>query len=133
MRMRIAVIALLAAGGLWWAQSASGQAQPVPGFGSGIVTVQGTVGIGKLPDKLPDIDVGQRGEWRVAVSNTPTVTPALPPVLASAGVRVLVTWPSGESERIVVAQMAGAWARVDGPEGQRWLNLATARAVEQAR
>ena len=82
MRMRIAVIALLAAGGLWWAQSASGQAQPVPGFGSGIVTVQGTVGIGKLPDKLPDIDVGQRGEWRVAVSDTPTVTPALPPVLA---------------------------------------------------
>lgn len=136
MRMRIAAAVLLAAGGLWWAQSASGQAQSTPGFGSGVVQVRGTVDVGRLPP----VDVGQRGDWRVSLAtvadtrvvNIPTVALALPPFVAEGG-RYLVTWPSGESQSIVVGQVAGGWVRlaVDGPA--RWVNISTARAIEQAR
>ena len=135
MRMRIAAAVLLAAGGLWWAQSASGQAQPTPGFGSGVVQVQGTVDVGKLPL----MDVGQRGDWKVSLAtvadtrviNVPTVALA-PPPFVTAGGRYLVTWANGERESIVVGQVAGAWVRaaVDGPP--RWVNLTSARAIEQA-
>ena len=65
MRMRIAAAVLLAAGGLWWAQSRLGQVQSAPGFGIGRRDqVQGTVDIGRLPL----VDVGQRGDWKVALA-----------------------------------------------------------------
>ena len=135
MRMRISAAVLLAAGGLWWAQSASGQVQSTPGFGSGVVQVRGTVDIGKLPP----VDVGQRGDWKVSLAtvadtrvvNIPTVALAVPAFVAEGG-RYVVTWANGERENIVVGQVAGAWVRaaVDGPP--RWVNLTSARAVEQA-
>ena len=135
MRMRIAAAVLLAAGGLWWAQSASGQVQSTPGFGSGVVQVQGTVDIGRLPP----VDVAQRGDWKVSLAtvadtrvvNTPSVTIALPPFVAEGG-RYVVTWANGEREGLAVGQVAGAWVRaaVNGPP--RWVNLSSARAIEQA-
>ena len=135
MRMRISAAVLLAAGGLWWAQAASGQVQSTPGFGSGVVQVLGTVDIGKLPP----VDVGQRGDWKVSLAtvadtrvvNIPTVAIALPPLVTEGG-RYVVTWANGEREGIVVRQVAGAWVRaaVEGPA--RWVNLSSARAVEQA-
>jgi len=135
MRMRIAAAVLLAAGGLWWAQSASGQVQSTPGFGSGVVQVQGTVDIGKLPP----VDVGQRGDWKVSLAtvadtrvvNIPTVALALPPFVTEGG-RYVVTWPNGEREGIVVGRVAGAWVRAAGDGPPRWVNLTSARAVEQA-
>jgi hypothetical protein len=99
------------------------------------VQVQGTVDVGKLPL----MDVGQRGDWKVSLAtvadtrviNVPTVALA-PPPFVTAGGRYLVTWANGERESIVVGQVAGAWVRaaVDGPP--RWVNLTSARAVEEA-
>ena len=135
MRIGIAAAVLLAAAGLWRAQSASGQVQSTPGFGSGVVQVRGTVDIGRLPP----VDVGQRGDWKVSLAtaadtrvvNTPSVTLALPPFVAEGG-RYVVTWANGEREGLVVRQVSGAWVRAaaDGPP--RWVNLSSARAIEQA-
>ena len=60
MRTKIATCVVIAAIALYWARSTHGQVQPVPGPGSGIVTVQGEVDI----RRLPGLDVGQRGDWR---------------------------------------------------------------------
>ncbi len=97
--------------------------------------VRGTVDIGKLPP----VDVGQRGDWKVSLAttadtrvvNTPSVTLALPPLVVEGG-RYVVTWANGDRESIAVGQVAGAWVRaaVDGPP--RWVHLSSARAIEQA-
>ena len=82
---------------------------------------------------------GQRGDWKVSLAtvadtrvvNIPTVAIALPPLVTEGG-RYVVTWANGEREGIIVRQVAGAWVRaaVDGPP--RWVNLSSARAIEQA-
>ena len=85
-----------------------GQVQSTPGFGSGVVQVQGTVDIGRLPL----VDVGQRGDWKVSLAtvadtrvvNTPSVTIALPPFVAEGG-RYVVTWANGEREGLA----SGRW------------------------
>ena len=135
MRTRVATTILMAAGALYWAQSTAGQVQPVPGFGTGMVTIQGEVDV----RKLPPIDVGQRGDWRVALANvadvrvvnTPTVAIATPPNVRAGG-RYEVTWPAGDHETFAVAQLgSGAWVRTYGEGRERWLNLAAARSIQE--
>jgi hypothetical protein len=135
MQTRIAMVILIAVAALYWAESTAGQVQPVPGFGTGKVTVQGEVDV----RKLPPIEVGQRGEWKVSLANvgdvrvvnTPTVAIALPPFLRVGG-RYEVTWPAGDREALSIAQVGGGtWVRAAGEGGARWLNLAAARTIQE--
>ena len=133
MRTRVLTGALIAVAALYWVQSTAGQVQPVPGFGSGTVTVQGEVDV----RRLPVIDVGQRGDWRVLVTNTPEVRVVNMPAAAVAplpflkvGARYEVTWPVGEQETIAVTQLGGGgWIRSTVNGRQRWVNLSLARVV----
>jgi hypothetical protein len=135
MRTTVGAGVLMAVAALCWARSTDGQVQSVPGPGSGIVTVQGEVDV----RRLPPIDAGQRGDWKVSLANvpdvrvvnTPTVT-AAPLAFLKAGGRYAVTWPAGDTQRIGVAELgSGGWVRAAGQGRQLWLNLATAKAIQE--
>jgi hypothetical protein len=126
MRTRLAVGTLIAVGGLLWVRSSSGQVQPSPGFGSGVVTVNGTVDIANMPA----VNAVQRGDWKVSVGELPAVTMAPLPFLKVGGT-YKITWPVGEVQTITVRNTGpGGWVAVDPPQ-RSWLNLAGARSVEQ--
>jgi hypothetical protein len=94
-----------------------------------VVTVHGTVNVSNTPA------VRQEGDWKTAITNTPSVnvtnTPVvsiMPPGFLKVGVRYQIVWSAGETEQIVAAVIGpGGWVRVTGPE--RWINLAQARSV----
>jgi hypothetical protein len=136
MRTKIAAGAVIAVVASYWAASTHGQVQSVPGPGSGMVMVQGEVDI----RRLPAIDVGQRGDWKmslasvadVRVVNAPTVVPVGLTFLR-AGSRYDITWSAGDRETIAVAELgSGGWVRATVGGRQRWLNLSVARAIEDA-
>ena len=112
------------------------QTQRMPGPGSGVVPVSGTVEIGNTPM----VKAAQQGDWKVTVgnqadvriTNTPLVTIAAPDFLKKSG-RYSVTWASGEQETIVVTQAGTGWVRTERDGRVRWMNLASARAVEEVR
>ena len=125
MRTRLAVGTLIAVGGLLWVRSSSGQVQPAPAFGTGVVTVTGTVDIGNAPA----VNAVQHGDWKVAVSDLPAVTMAPLPFL-KAGRTYKITWPVGEVQTITVHTTGpGGWVATDAAQ-RVWLNLAGARSVE---
>ncbi len=105
---------------LYLVRSTHGQVQSVPGPGSGIVAVQGEVDV----RRLPLIDVGQRGDWKVSLSNvadvrvvnTPTVA-AAPLAFLKVGGRYDVTWPAGDRETIGVAQFGSGGGCARPPAG----------------
>jgi len=116
----------------WMATLAAPQNASVPGVGSGVVQVRGTVSVGNTPNvnitNMPA--VSQQGEWRVAVSNTPSVIVALPAFVRAGGVYECL-WPSGEREILRVGSVAaGGWVRVEGPT-VRWVNVSLARSLEE--
>ncbi len=135
MRTKVGAGVLMAVAALCWTRSTDGQVQSVPGPGSGIVTVQGEVDI----RRLPPIDAYQRGDWKVFLANVPDVrvvnTPAVtlaPLAFLKAGGRYFVTWSAGDTETIGVAELgSGGWVRAAGQGRRRWLNLATAKAIEE--
>jgi len=135
MRTKAAIGVLIAVAGLLCVRSSAGQVQPVPGPGTGIVTVSGTVDVGNVPS----VNAGQRGDWKVAVSNAPDVrvvntpTVAIAPVqFLKAGSRYEIVWSAGDREVIGVAQLGSeGWVRVNGGGRRRWVNIAAARAVEE--
>jgi hypothetical protein len=91
-----------------------------PGPGSGLTRVEGTVAI----SNSPSVQASQSGEWRVSLVPVPFLR---------SNARYLVTWPDGGTERLVITAEAshGNWVLVEG--GRRWVNLAMARSVEEAR
>lgn len=109
--------------------SLAAQVQPMPGPGTGVVTVTGKVDLGQVPP----LRTAQEGEWRV------TVTSAPPEVQAPLGIarprgRYLVTWTTSESEVIAVEEIGpGAWVRGYVGDQAVWMNLAAARSVREAR
>lgn len=133
MRMRVALgaAALIALLGVFlYAQ----ETQKVPSFGTGIVTVAGTVDIGNTPLVLAH----QAGEWKVVLAappdvrvvNVPSVSvPA--PAFVKAGGRYEITWTTGDRQVVRVIEVApGGWLRVEAAERERWINLASARSVD---
>jgi hypothetical protein len=110
-----------------WVQTSSGQVFPTPTAGSGVVAVTGRVDVGNV---VP-VDAAQRGEWRVAVTNSPTVA-AVPLPFLKTGARVLVTWPGGAEETIQVLQLGGGgWVGIANGPRRRWINLDGARTVDE--
>ncbi len=69
MRKKIITGVAIVLGALYLVRSTHGQVQSVPGPGSGIVAVQGEVDV----RRLPLIDVGQRGDWKVSLANVADV------------------------------------------------------------
>jgi hypothetical protein len=119
------------------------ETQKVPGFGSGIMKIQGTVDIANTPivlshqsgdwkmivASMPDVRVASMPDVRVA--SMPNVSMAAPEFVTKGG-RYQITWSTGERQVIRVAHVAsGGWIRVDSAgERERWVNLATARSVD---
>ena len=125
--MRTGLIAKGLAGAALVASTlAAQQTQPRPGPGSGVVTVEGTVDIRRMPAVA--VTAAQQGEWRMAVSNTPTFVVSPVPFVRAGG-RYQIIWSTGEREIVRVAQPEpGGWVKiVDSPD--RWINLTTARSV----
>lgn len=113
------------------------QTQRMPGPGSGIVPVSGTVEIGNTPS----VKATQLGDWRVSignqadvrVTNTPVVNIAIPDMVKK-GTRYSITWATGEQETVAVTQVGSSgWVRVERDGRVRWINLSSARAIEEAR
>ena len=136
MRMRVALGAAALAGtfGVFlYAQ----EVQKVPSFGSGVVSVTGTVDIGNTPLVLAH----QAGEWKVVfaapqdvrvVNSLPTSPPPTPSFLKAGG-RYAITWSTGDRQDIRILEVAsGGWVRVESATRERWINIASARSVEAA-
>jgi hypothetical protein len=136
--MRLTTIAggSIVAAALCWAALSAAQTQPIPGPGTGIVPVTGTVTI----EQMPAVSALQEGPWQVSVINAPEVRIANRPVISLApteflrkGGRYAVTWSTGERETVTVAESgAGGWVRVDTTDRQRWINVGAARSIEDA-
>jgi hypothetical protein len=134
MRRRVAIQAAAVAIGVGVLAFAQ-ETQPVPGFGSGILKVSGTVDIGNTPLVLAH----QAGEWKVVVANAPDVRVASLPAVSVAspdfvlkGSRYEITWSTGERQQVSVVQTAtGGWIRVEAGSKQRWINLSSARAIDE--
>jgi hypothetical protein len=107
------------------------QTQGRPGFGSGVVQVEGSVDVGTVKTPVSvngTVNANQVGTWNVAVSNSPSVVVAGPAFLRTGG-RYSVIWSTGESETITIASLgSGNWVRLTGP-AEQWINLTTARSV----
>ena len=122
----------------WTHLGAQQEMLPRPGPGSGIT------------------GVSQKGEWSVAISNTPSVRIANPiqvrgPIFLTRGA-YRVTWPNGDAEMVtliataVETQRTGdrigerstelvtdGWVEVQSNGRRRWINLMAARSIEEGR
>jgi hypothetical protein len=122
--------AAMAAALFWVAASAGQDVRPVPGFGSGVVTVKGTVDVGSMPDL--SVKAAQAGEWKVSVADTPNVRVAATTHLdfLRQGQRYRIVWAPDQVEEVVVAQLGSwGWIRVESKERRRWINLNEALGV----
>jgi len=132
---RWVTVAALGGVALVWAGASAQDVRPVPGAGTGIVKVVGTVDVANDPV----VRAAQNGEWRVAVSNTPRVTIASSVVIASPAVfregsRYRIVWNAGEAETVTVADPGTTgWIRVESSGGRRWVNTSVARSIEEVR
>jgi hypothetical protein len=133
---RFAVIAVVAALGVGVGVAAQQEMLPRPGPGSGITPVS------------------QRGNWEVAINNTPTVRIANAidvkgPAFLKNG-RHDIIWANGDKESVTFTGVFDAardprdgdranrpetsqdlWVEVVNDGGKRWINLASARSVER--
>jgi hypothetical protein len=111
--------------------TAGQQTKERPGFGSGVVQVEGSVDVAAIKTPVHvhgTVNAAQAGSWNVAVSNSPAVSIA-PPEFLKAGGRYNVIWSTGDSETVTIASLGtGGWVRLSG-SGERWVNLTTARSV----
>jgi hypothetical protein len=110
-----------------WAGLSARQSQTVPGPGTGIATVEGTVKIGNT------VPVSQAGQWNVDVANTPKVIVG-PPDFLNRGTYT-ITWAGGEREVVTITAVGvGLWVRADSPNQRpRWINTALVRSIEETR
>jgi len=126
MRRRV-MLGIVAALGIAGGVAAQQEMLPRPGPGSGVTPVS------------------QRGNWDVAISNTPTVR-VVNAVPVRLGVPSFVrnatfeiTWANGDKEAVTVvrfdrqeeARANEGWVEVRSGGKARWVNLAMARSVEE--
>jgi hypothetical protein len=125
-----AVAAMLSVAMMAWAASSAGQGvKPVPGPGTGIVTVEGTVNVGNTPvvmvGNTPMVNAVQGGAWKVAAS-VPN------PDFLQLNRSYTVTWPDGGTQSVVVAEVgSNGWVRVENPGRRRWINLGQVLSVQE--
>lgn len=111
--------------------AAGQQTKERPGFGTGVVQVEGSVDVASVKTPVTvngTVNANQAGTWNVAVSNAPNVVVSGPAFLRSGG-RYTVIWSTGETETFTLAAVgAGGWVRLAGT-GEQWVNLMLARSV----
>jgi hypothetical protein len=67
----------------------------------------------------------------VRVASLPAVSVASPDFVLK-GSRYEITWSTGERQQVSVVQTAtGGWIRVEAGSKQRWINLSSARAIDE--
>jgi hypothetical protein len=123
-------LSVAAAALLWVAASAQQEMLPKPGPGSGITTVTGSVSV----TNTPGVRAVQEGDWHVAVLNTPTVrvTEVPSPGFLRSGASYQITWVDGSKESVTISSVAtNGWVEVE--RSRRWINLASARSIEEQR
>ena len=128
--MRMSVVAGVVIALLGIGLAAQQDVRPVPGPGTGIVKVTGTVDVGALPP----VEALQRGDWKVAVTNTAHVH-VMPAEFLKVGAVYAITWSDGVKEGLTVEQiLPGGWVRTAVADGRRrWVNLTSARSVQESR
>ena len=123
-------VSLAAAAFLWVALSAQQETLPKPGPGSGVTSVAGSVSI----INTPSVSAAQEGDWRVAVSNTPSVrvTEVPSPGFLRTGTTYEIVWVDGSKETVTVSSIAtNGWIEVE--RSRRWINLSSARSIAENR
>jgi hypothetical protein len=114
-------------------RSSNGQVQSVPGPGTGVVYVSGKVDVDNV------VRAAQAGDWKmtvanvadVRVTNTPVVTLSALPFVKE-GSRYEIVWGQSDRESIRVMNAGtDGWVRVESTGRRRWVNLSTARAIEE--
>ena len=131
---RYVVILAISAVAIGVGVAAQQEMLPRPGPGSGVTPV------------------AQRGNWEVAINNTPTVRIAngievRGPAFVRNG-RHQITWSNGDKETVTFTgvfepprdrddraprpeMIQAHWVEVSEGDGKRWINLAAARSVER--
>jgi hypothetical protein len=126
--------AAIGAAAMFSVAASSGQdVRPVPGPGTGVVTVRGTIDVGSITS-MPDVRALQAGEWKVALANTPNVRVAATTHLdfVRQGQRYRIIWAPDRTEEVVVVQLGSwGWFRVESKDRRRWINLNEAQSVEE--
>ena len=126
------LISILALAMTAWVMNSSAQGvKPVPGAGTGIVMVEGTVNVANTPTvnvaNMPPVNATQSGDWRVSVVSAPPINVPSPEFLQPRRSYTII-WADNSTDRVVIDQVGpGSWVRV----GRRWLNLAQAQSVEE--
>ncbi|HJR60004.1 MAG TPA: hypothetical protein VJ813_11415 [Vicinamibacterales bacterium] len=131
MRIALVTTALGIAVVSWAGISAQQEMLPKPGPGSGVTHVLGSVEV----KNAPEVHAAQRGDWQVAINNTPSVrvSEVAGPSFIRPGQRFQITWADGQTETVTASAAArDGWVQVGETPG-RWINLANARAVASAR
>jgi hypothetical protein len=132
----ILVTTLVVVGTLALVRAVTAQVQPVPGPGSGVVTVTGKV---EVTDGT--IRAVQVGDWRVVVANAPDVRVVNTPAVAAAawpflkqGSEIAVGWPDGTIDTIRIARLGGGgWVQGSSAGRTRWFNLDVAKYVQETK
>jgi hypothetical protein len=124
--LRVAVVVLFAAVVAGWSP-AGGQAQRLPGPGSGVVEVS-LANDGRVnAAQLGEWRVAQQGEWRASVQGTVATLPSMPPILRVGG-RYEIRWPGRDPDVLTIGELhPSGWARVTTWDNRvHWINLTTA-------
>ncbi|MEP6914770.1 MAG: hypothetical protein ABJC89_03960 [Acidobacteriota bacterium] len=130
MQLRLIIGAAVAGAVALIAGVSAQDVRSVPGFGTGIVNVRGTVEVANALD----VRASQVGPWQVAIANIPEVRPVVEFAgtgFVTRGKRYDVTWTGGERESVTIEDVGqNGWVRVTGAR-RRWVNLTNARSVEE--
>lgn len=123
MDRRSALIAALGAATMWVWVSAQQEMLPRPGPGSGVTPV-------RLVEQ-PVVTLSKASEVRI---DGPVTTTTRGPSFATKGRTLLVTWSTGDEERLTVSDIVeGGWLEVQSSGGTRYVNLSAARSVQVVR
>jgi hypothetical protein len=137
MRTQIVGFGLLGVALFWAVPSAQQDVRSTPGLGTGIVRVAGAVEVANTPS----VEALQAGAWTVSLaqpaevrlSGTTRVAFSLPGFIQTDR-RYTVTWPSGQRETVSIDRLgAEGWLRTTVDGRQRWINVAMAQSIEEAR